>query len=77
MATVANAAPIDRALDEAARVVEAATSDEVARAAHAMALWERVFKEAVRAGEVRVAAAAAREWSHFRALLDALVRPPP
>lgn len=76
MAVTPNATPLDRALDEAGRLLERATSDDAAIASRAMHLWERVFVEAVRSGEPRVATAAWGEYAHFREVLSALIRAP-
>lgn len=76
MAVVPNATPLDRALDEAGRLVDAMTSDEVATASRAVCIWEQVFIEAIRAGEPRVAVAAAGERMHFKKILDSLIRAP-
>lgn len=76
MAVLANATPLDRALDEAGRLVDAMTSDEAAIASCAVRIWGRVWVEAIRAGEPRVAVAAAGEWMHFKKILDSLIRSP-
>lgn len=70
MAVVANAGPIERALDRVAAVLTDTSADSVTTAARIVGLWREIFDRAMDDGDSRLALVAAREWIHWRGVLD-------
>jgi hypothetical protein len=79
MAVRANARPIDRALDELARLTEAARQldvpDQLLTAATIAGLWEIVAEHAVKTNDAQLLVVASREREHARRAFHALDPP--
>ena len=70
MAVGSNATPLDVALDELGRLCDRGVAPDSASIAR---LWHRVYLEAVRAGDVRLAILAADHVCRFGGINDVLL----
>jgi hypothetical protein len=76
MAVLANAEPMDLALDELARRVSVPI-DTAREALQVMSWWQIVFDGAMRTNDVPLAVLAAREWRQIRRAAQLLGLAPP
>jgi hypothetical protein len=73
---MANAAPLDLALDELAQRI-ATPVDTASAALQIMALWHVIFDGAMQSNDVKLAVLAAREWRNAKKAIALLEAAPP